>query len=210
MKEFIRTLLRESLEEAEISNHLEVDSYPSRILNSTFKKMDPKHKGEVDKRLAAIEGLEFSSKKQQKIGIWVYKAPEDVHHEPWTPRDKGSLLLLIVNNNNMSTLYWKHKTEGQYDYEIRFEDLMEFANSEYYDPKSKPVTIANIIKWKNSKNVAPVKDKYTKETLTNGKKIRYYSSGKLETLDGQPINADDVFDYLPEPIQMDLLDKLNQ
>ena len=206
----IKKLLRESLEEAEMSQHLKGDSYPSRITRSSFKDMDPKHKIEVDKRLNDIEGLEFASDKPQKIGIWVYKAPEFVKHEPWTPRDKGNLLLLIVNNNNMSTLYWKHQLEGQYDYEIRYEDLMEFANSEYYDAETKPITIENIIKWKNSKNVAPPKDKF-KPLDVKGQKVRYYrNSARFETIKGEPIKLEDIFDDLPEDIQNEVLDNLNE
>ncbi len=55
----------------------------------------------------------------------------------------------------MTTMYWKHKYEGQYDYDIRLRDLVEFTKSEFYDAKTNPITIRNIEAWVDSKKPKP-------------------------------------------------------
>ena len=212
MKSLIRKLLREGLEEADRSFHWNDESYPTRVLQSTLKDMDPKHKIEIDKRIADIEGLEFSKEPPQRIGIWIYKTPNEVHHYPYKTIDKGNLLLGIINNNNMSTLYWKHKIEGSYDYEISYEDLMEFSKSEYYKGKERPITIKLLSDWRKStkpKGQSPQVNlnKFKKIKLKNGVIIRYYEmANKFETIDGQLIRIDDIFDDLPDELQSRVID----
>jgi len=211
MKELIKKLLIEAIK----SGHWVKDSYPSRIETSTLNDMDPKHRAEIDKRLNFIETLEFSQQQPQKVGIWIYKTPTPVLHEPFQPRDKGPLLLAIVNNNNMTTLYWKHILEGQYDYDISFDDLVEFSKSEYYDAQSKPISIKSLQDWKKSTRTpqvsAPKTDKFKKLKLSNGKVVRYYEQlNKFETLEGQPIKNDDIFDELPEELQDKVLAAMDE
>lgn len=53
------------------------------------------------------------------------------------------------------------------------------------------------------------RDKFNKISLINGQKIRYYQdSNRFETLEGQPINADDVFDSLTPEMQDMVLTKM--
>lgn len=214
MKSLIKKLLRESLEEAIKSDHWVKDSYPDRIKDSTLKDMDPQYRVQIDKRIKDLENLEFSEEKPQKIGVWLFKTPEEVHHKPFKRRDKGNLLLAIINNNNMTTLYWKHKVEGEYDYSITYEELMEFANTKYYGGKERPITIKLLRDWKNS--IKPKGDspqvnlnKFKKLTLSDGTTVRYYHMlNKFETLEGQPIMVDDIFDKLPEDIQDKVMELL--
>lgn len=218
MKGLIKTLLHEAIK----SGHWTKDSYPSRIETSSLKDMDPKHRSEIDKRLKFIETLEFSNEYPQKIGIWVYRTPTPVVHEPFQARDKGPLLLAIINNNNMTTLFWKHTLEGMYDYDIDFNDLVEFSNSEFYDGKADPITIEGLVEWEESKRVAkhvnkpakptkPRTDKFKKIKLPSGKVVRYYEIlNKFETIDGTPIDMDNIFDELPEQLQDMVLAKMDE
>jgi|LakMenEpi03Aug12_release.lakeMendotaPanAssembly.Ray.scaffolds.fasta_scaffold117033_2 hypothetical protein len=211
MKALIKKLLAEAIK----SGHWHTDSYPIRIETSTLKDMDPIHRQEIDKRLKFIESLEFSNKQPQKIGVWVYETPKEVLHHPYKPIDKGSLLLAIINNNNMTTLYWKHKFEGQYDYDIKYKELVEFAASDFYDAKTNPITIKNLQAFNKSKRVvqpsAPRTDKFKKIKLANGNIVRYYEAlTKFETLEGKPIDNNDIFDELPEELQDKVLASINE
>jgi len=211
MKELIKKLLSEAIK----SGHWVRDSYPTRIETSTLKDMDPIHREEIDKRLNFIESLEFSDNQPQKIGVWVYETPKPVLHEPFTPRDKGALLLAIVNNNNMTTLYWKHKFEGQYDYDITYKELLEFAASDFYDEQTNPITIKNLQAFNKSKRVVqpsePRTDRFKKLKLPNGKIVRYYEAlTKFETLEGQPIDNYDIIDELPEELQDKILSSMDE
>jgi hypothetical protein len=202
MKEFIRQRLLEAIK----SSHWKQDSYPTRIIDSTFSELGPKAKAEVDSRINFIESLEFSEEQPQKIGVWIYTSPKIIKHPPFQERDKGSYLLGIINNNNMTTLYWKHKKEGQYDFDITYEELVEFAKSEYYDANTKKITIKAIKDWFKSKNkpeiTSPNVNKFRKIKLNNGTIIKYYDLlNKFETIDNQPIAVDSIFNELPSEIQ---------
>lgn len=210
MKDFIRLRLLEAIK----SKHWTIDSYPNRIEDSTFKDLGPEAKAEVDNRIKFIESLEFDESGNQKIGIWVYDANKMILHPPFTERDKGRYLLAIINNNNMTTLYWKHKFEGQYDYDITYNELVEFSNSEYYDKNTKPISIKNLVTWKKSKKKdieQPVVNvnKFKKIKLSDGTIVKYYEMiNKFETLDGQTINVDDILDKLPEDLQNKVIELL--
>ena len=203
MKDFIRLRLLEAIK----GTHWKRDSYPIRIEDSTFKDLGPEAKAEVDNRIEFIENLNFDESGIQKIGIWVYEANKTILYPPFTERDKGRYLLAIINNNEMTTLYWKHKFEGQYDYDITYKDLVEFSNSEYYDKDTKPVSIKNLIAWKKSKKQVeqpstPNVNKFKKIKLIDGTIVKYYElSNKFETSDGQPLNVDDILDKLPKDLQ---------
>jgi hypothetical protein len=210
MKDFIRLRLLEAIK----SKHWTLDSYPNRIENSTFKDLGEEAKAEVDNRIKFIESLEFDQSGSQKIGIWVYDANKMILHPPFTERDKGRYLLAIINDNNMTTLYWKHKFEGQYDYDITYAELVEFSESEYYNKETKPVSIKNLKLWKKSKKQgedvpAPNVNKFKKIKLSDGTIIKYYEViNKFETLEGQPISVDDILDKLPEDLQNKVIELL--
>lgn len=207
MKKFIRNRLLEAIK----TRHWKVDSYPERIEQSTFKTLDYKHKNIVDNNIKKLESLEFGNDKD-KIGVWLYKAPLQIKHPPFKDRDKGYLLLAIVNDNEMTTLYWKHRKEGEYDMSIDLDKLIEFSESEFYDPVKKPITIKNIKAWKGSlEEPKKTKESFKKLKLSNGDIIRYYkNSNKFETLDGEPIKVDDIFDELPTQLQDKVMELLEQ
>jgi hypothetical protein len=199
MKEFIRKRLLEAIK----SNHWIDDSYPTRIIDSTFKDLGDEAKVVVDRNIKVLESLEFGND-GDKIGVWLYKAPIDIKHPPFKERDKGSLLLAIVNNNNMTTLYWKHKKEGEYDKSITLDKLIEFSKSEFYDPIDKPITIKRLLTWEKSLEEPKVKrEAFKKINLSNNSKVKYYEdSNKFETIESQPINIKNVFPYLPNDEMM--------
>lgn len=195
--------------EAIKSKHWVKDSYPERIIQSTFSDLDEKHKTEVNNRLKFIEGIEFSDNPPQKLGVWVYEAPEMIKHPPFKERDKGKYLLAIINDNTMTTLYWKHIKEGQFDYSISFDDLVAFVKTDYYNPKTKPLSITNLKKWKNSLHTdnKPKLDKFKKLKLDNGQTIKYYHMiGKFETMGGEEIKVDTIFDELPTEVQDEVIE----
>ncbi len=211
MIDFIRKRLIEAIK----SRHWEGESYPNRIMKSTFGDLGSEAKKTVDDRIEFLESLEFDNN-GDKIGIWLYNAPVPVTHPPFTPRDKGSHLLAIMNDNIMTTLYWKHKYEGQYDLDINYKDLVDFSESEFYDPQKMPINIKNIKTWKR-KLRGPIKqeinvNRFKKLKLSDGTPVRYYEAlNKFETLEGQPINVDDIFDSLPEDLQnkvMELMESI--
>lgn len=194
MKDFIRQRLIEAIK----SRHWNQDSYPTRILNSTFEELGPEAKKIVDDKIKTLESLEFGND-GDKIGVWLYKAPTEIKHPPFQRRDKGNLLLAIVNDNNMSTLYWKHRMEGEYDMSISIENLIEFSKTDFYDPINKPITIKRLNAWYSSKKQPKIKrETFKKINLTNKSKVNYYEdSNRFETPEGDKINIEDVFGSLP-------------
>ncbi len=205
MKWVIKKLLREAI----LSNHWKNDSYPTRIIDGTFKDLGDSAKSIVDSNIKKLESLEFGNN-GDKIGVWLYKAPVDILHPPFKARDKGSLLLAIVNNNVMTTLYWKHKKEGEYDKSITIDKLIEFSDSEFYDPVKKPITIKSLLAWENSFGGDKIKrDVFKKINLTNNTKVKYYDNlNKFESFDGKPIDVKDIFSYLPsDGMMLDVFSK---
>ena len=204
MREFIRHKLLEAIK----TRHWKVDSYPERIEQSTFKTLDSKHKEIVDSNIKKLESLEFGNDKD-KIGVWLYKSPVQVKHPPFKERDKGHLLLAIVNDNEMTTLYWKHRKEGEYDASIELDKLIEFSKSKFYDPVKRPITIKNLKAWKRSlEEPRETKETFKKLKLKNNSRVRYYDvSNKFETLDGNPIDIKSVFGDLPDDAMLRVLSK---
>lgn len=207
MKDFIRERLIEAIK----SRHWKTDSYPVRVAD-VADQIGEDGKKEVDQKIKFIESLEFGDN-GDKIGIWLYKSPVEIKHQPFKRRDKGSLLLAIMNDNTMTTLYWKHKREGEYDFDISVEDLLRMSKTKFYDAKTKPITIKSIKTWLNSNKPEPPKrESFKKIKLTNGVIVKYYAdSNKFETLEGEPIKVDDIFDSLPGELQdkvMELLENI--
>ncbi len=206
MKQFIREKLIEAIK----SKHWKMDSYPDRIENSTLKGLDDKHRDFIDLNIKKLESLEFGYNKD-KIGVWLYRSPMQIKHPPFQDKDKGIYLLAIVNDNDMTTLYWKHRKEGEYHMAIELNKLIEFSKSEFYDPIENPITIKNIKAWERSLEPKKTKESFKKLKLSNGNIIKYYkNSNKFETLDGQPIKVDDIFDELPAELQDKVMELLEQ
>ena len=74
----------------------------------------------------------------------------------------------------------KHILEGQYDFDIRFEDLVEFSKTEYYNAQTNPISIKNLQAFNKSKRAVqpsePRTDRFKKLKLPNGKIVRYYEA----------------------------------
>lgn len=55
----------------------------------------------------------------------------------------------------------------------------------------------------------PKQEKFKKYKLPSGKVVRYYTdSNRFETVEGKPIEMDDIFDALPEDFQEMILNKM--
>jgi len=62
---------------------------------------------------------------------------------------------------------------------------------------------------KNRPTNEPKKEKFKKYKLSSGEVVRYYAdSNKFETVDGNPIDMDAIFDKLPEEMQNDIMSKM--
>lgn len=62
----------------------------------------------------------------------------------------------------------------------------------------------------NKQEPQPQKEKFKKIKLPSGEVVRYYEeSNKFETLEGQPIDTDNIFDSLPEELQDIVLAKMS-
>jgi len=199
----MKHIIRQKLLEAIKSKHWVEDSYPTRILKSTLNELGDDVKSAIDRNIKILESLEFGDD-GDKIGVWLYKTKIEVKHPPFKPRDKGVFLLAILNNNNMTTLYWKHKKEGEYDKSIQLDELIEFTKSEFYDPINKPITIKRLLAWEKSLEEPKAKrEVFKKINLSNNSKVKYYEdSNKFETLESQPINIKNIFPYLPNDEMM--------
>jgi hypothetical protein len=192
--------------EAEETYHFKNDSYPEDIIFSTLqdieKETGQKIKDEIDRRLNLLREIEFE-KNGDKIGIWLYVAPKPIKYPPFGQKDIGDKLLVIVQDNKLLTMYWKHKFEGQYDYGIKFDDLIDFANSSYYDPIKKPFNIKRFNAWKESlKKKTNKREKYKVIKLSNGEKIKFFPETiSFEKMNGEKVELDNVFDLLPKDLQ---------
>jgi hypothetical protein len=208
----MRSFIIKNLREAITSSHWDNHRYEERIIKSTFKDLDDYDKNNVYKNIEILKSLEFGDN-GDKIGVWLYESPVTIHYPPFREIDKGHLLLVIVNDNIMTTLFWVHKKKGEYDMSITLKKLVEFTKTEFYHPIKKPITIESIRNWYLSKksNNSP-REKYKKINLSNNIKVKYYEdSNSFETLDDEPINVKDIFEYLPnDEIMLTVFSKSNE
>jgi hypothetical protein len=192
-----------------------------------FNNLTPELRKEIDKRLKYIESLEFIDNDVKHVGIWAFRAPYNIKHFPFNINkgkliDQGDRLLVIIDNNEMMTLIWRHNWNVSGDWEgktytINYDDLVDYVNSGNYDPKTKPIDVKSLSKWKGDKFFEKEQDKpkpnlnrFSRIKLSDGQKIRYYFNvtdvdDMFKTLDGKLLNVDDIFDELPEDIQNKLI-----
>ena len=238
MKNLIKKLLRERLEEAIKHPHYKNERYMERISDEVnnfqldYHRKYPKLYGKrfntvtddlrvkIDERLDFIQSLEFDENDEYRIGIWAFISPKPIRYWPYRKIDKGHLLMVVISKNQMLTLFWEHEykirkenQDGKKVYHIYFNQLEDFVKSEYYDPKTKPISAKSFHDWKmrnepdDEEKNKPNPTRFSKEKLSDGEKIRYYYNvsdvnDMFKTLDGQQtLNVDDIFDKLPEKIQ---------
>jgi hypothetical protein len=203
----MRNLIIEALIEAVKSPHWKRDSYPVRILDSSFRDLPKEYKEELDKRVEILESMEFDTEANDNIGVWLYTAPKTIYYPPFRKIDKGHLLLAIIKGNNLVTLFWKHMKGGDYDYDITFEKLVEFTKSPYYDKTTAPINIKNIKRWESGNNQPQTKQPtYKKIKTKSGVILKYYRETKeLRDLQDNMINVDDVYNDLPDDILLDII-----
>jgi len=217
MKNLIKRLLREGLQEAIKDQPHWDERYYQRITTSTLKDLDPKHKEIIDKGYDFIESIEFDPTDSDRLGIWVHKTPVMVRHYPWKERDKGKYVLVVVKENLMKTFYWKHELEGEVEVFINIRDLVDMVNSDHYDPETKPISTKSVIKYfnikKNPQKVNPneMKFKAHKDLINSKGNHTTYVANKenltVRTLSndkktGKPVvyDVDDVLEMLPDNV----------
>ena len=121
MKDFIRQRLLEAIKDIK---HFVKQRYPERIID-LLDQIGGEGKKIIDERIDFIESLEFGDYFGSDFGIIIYKSEEAIKPKNDLP---GHLLVLVVKDNVITTLFWKHIVKGQYDYVIKYEDLIEFVN----------------------------------------------------------------------------------
>ena len=193
MKDFIRQRLLEAIKDIK---HFVKQRYPERIID-LLDQIGGEGKKIIDERIDFIESLEFGDSFGSYLGIIIYKSEEAIKPKNDLP---GHLLVLVVKDNVITTLFWKHIVKGQYDYVIKYEDLIEFVNSGEYGTKKRPITIDKLRRWAKEKNgeTKEKKESFKKMKLSNGDKVHYYqTSNRFETDGGEPIELVDIFNELP-------------
>jgi hypothetical protein len=193
MKEFIRQRLLEAIKDIK---HFVKQRYPERI-TALLDQIGDEGKKIIDERIDFIESLEFGDSFGRDLGIIIYDSKEPIKPNNDLP---GHLLVLVVKDNVITTLFWKHIVKGQYDYVIPYEKLIEFVNSGDYGTEKRPITIDGLRRWSKEKNVGAKekKESFKKMKLSNGEKVHFYqTSNRFETDNGEPIELADIFNELP-------------
>lgn len=212
MKPFIKTLLRKALNEVYFLGH-STDRIKERL--NVFSDVDfpVGVKREVNKNLSILDGYDFPKNKSYGVmlgnfnpnpkskyyvevakGRGYYRLEDDkIIHD-----STGDQFWVIIRNNEATTFMLRKAIQTQ-DSEHNKEKLrVDFV-------------IKNLESFINQKkqSTTPNMNKFKKIDLTNGQKVRYYfNANKFETLEGQPIKVDDIFDYLTPEMQELVFDRM--
>lgn len=193
MKDFIRQRLLEALVDVP---HFIKKKYPERVVH-LVNQIGKENKKLIDKRINFIKSLEFGDRYDRDLGILIYESDEMIYPENDL---KGYLLILIVKNNEIKTLFWNNTYKGKYEYLITYDDLLEYINGGKYGTIKNPITIDGLRRWKRAKGLEgkEKKESYKKMKLSNGEKVHFYqTSNRFETDGGEPIELVDIFNELP-------------
>lgn len=193
MKNFIRQRLLEALVDVK---HFTKKRYPERIID-ILDQIGKENKKLIDKRINFIKTLEFGDRFDRDLGILIYESNKMIY-----PKNdlEGDLLILVVKNNTIKTLFWNNTYKGKYEYLVTYDDLLEYINGGRYGTVKNPITIDGLRRWKRAKEL-PSKEKketFKKMKLSNGEKVHFYqTSNRFETDGGEPIELSDIFNKLP-------------
>jgi len=205
MKSFIKNILRKALNEVYFLGH-STDRIKERL--NVFSEIDFPIgvKREVNKNLSLLDGYDFPKDKSYGVmlgnfnpnpkseyyievekGRGYYRLEDDkIIHD-----STGDQFWVVIRNNEATTFMLRKAIQTQ-DPEHNKEKLRVdevIKNLENFINKRQEVSSPNMNKFK-------------KIELTNGKKVRFYfNANKFETLEGQPIKVDDIFDYLSPEMQ---------
>ena len=193
MKNFIRQRLLEALVDVK---HFTKKRYPERIID-ILDQIGKENKKLIDKRINFIKTLEFGDRFDRDLGILIYESDKMIY-----PKNdlEGDLLILVVKNNTIKTLFWNNTYKGKYEYLVTYDDLLEYINGGRYGTVKNPITIDGLRRWKRAKEL-PSKEKketFKKMKLSNGDKVHFYqTSNRFETDGGEPIELSNIFNELP-------------
>lgn len=163
-------------------------------------------KREVMKNLSILDGYDFPKDKSYGVMLGNFKPNPKSEHYVEVAKGRGYYSLqddkiihdstgdqfwVVIRNNEATTFMLRKAIQTNDDAHNR-EKLRVDA------------VIKNLDNFMNQKqqSSAPNMNKFKKLDLTNGKKVRYYfNANKFETLEGQPIKVDDIFDNLSPEMQ---------
>jgi len=219
MKNYIRKLLRECLNEINFGEH-SVDRLIQRFESFDDQDVPQRVKQEVIQNLNLLKTNDLP--KNTDYGIYLGGLSQNeintdskyyqnylenlktLQHD--TGRDRkyysigkgeeffgdstGNQFWLIVRGNNASTFMLRKDIQTT-NSDLNKSKLMVDA------------IIKNLPEWFRKKGEAnkPKMDKFKKIKLKNGEKVRYYDNlDKFETLDGKPIDVYDILELLPDEV----------
>ncbi len=160
MKSIVQKLLKEALNELQLTQKFKTISYPARVDNAWIGKPLPPTTenfekiplpqdvlNEIKNRVLNLEKIEFAVT-NAGLGILVYTSKDRVFYDDYPAKqlDQGVDLFTIVRDNEANTIYWKPAgyRPSEIQTYIKYEDLMAYINGKNIGTTSKPITLNTI------------------------------------------------------------------
>jgi hypothetical protein len=221
MKGYIQKLLKEALNEANFGEH-SVDRFKERFSEFSDEDIPQSVKQGIIKNLDTIEATDFPTNKSYGVMLGsipvnkesqYYKAYLETVKDGNTMGKGGSYYSIMGDKKRII----KDSTGNQFWVVIRNNEVTTFmlrkdvqTNDANYNIEKLRVdnVIKNLPEFVKRKAPAPVNNtRFKKIKLSDGTTIRHYEAlNKFETLQGQPIKVDDIFDSLPEDLQSKVME----
>ncbi len=225
MKGYIRKLLKEALNEIDFGEH-SVDRLIQRFETFNDEDVPPRVKQEVIQNLNLLKQNDLPKKSDYGIYLGGLSQNEinrdSIYYQNYldglktlqhdTGRDRayysigkgdeffgdstGNQFWLIVRGNTAATFMLRKDIQTQNSGDNKTKLMVD-------------AIIKNLPEWIRRRKEAnkPKSGKFKKLKLVDGNVVRYYADeNKFETLEGQPIKVDDIFDSLPEDLQMKVME----
>lgn len=218
MINLISKLLKEALNELELTNKFKTISYPNRVEKSWLNKealseinkihLPSEIKNEIFKRIKVLETLTFDI--NGGLSLLIYQSNKTVYYDnyPENPLDNGVNLYVVIRGDLADTIYWKelNKKPSNTEYRISYEDLLDYVNGKKIGTKANPITSNTIKTIENIKKQGNlVKNTPQNEFKMDGKImvadkdkfILYFKNNPSKTIE----ISDDILEKLPQNIQ---------
>jgi len=212
MKTFIRKLLRESLDEIYFMGHSN-DRIKERFKVFSDEDM-PKHiKDAVNRNLDILDSHDLSTNKSYGVMIGSFHPNKNSEYYVETKDGRGYYSIIddgVIHDSTGDQIWVVVRANNATTVMLR--KAIQTADVEHNKEKLRvDVVIKDINKFIESKTKQqqPNQNKFKKLTLKNGVKVKYFNVlNKFETMDGNTIEIDDIFDELPEDVQNIVLNQM--
>jgi hypothetical protein len=216
MKKLIKKLLRESLanvDEIYFMRHSN-DRIKERINVFTDKDIPNNVKSKILSNIDLLDSVNLNPNKDYGVMLGSFKPNKESEHyidvngrgyyrimdDTVIHDSTGDQFWVVVRENKATTVMLRkaiqtrdvNHNKEKLRVDVIIKDLPNYLN-----------------KLKQSTN-QPSREKFKKYKLPSGEAVRYYpESNRFETLEGQPIEMDNIFDALPEDMQDMVLSKMD-